>query len=92
MTGAPFTHIGGAVVADHGTIALAQAKSLARFYRREARGAADGRALGWAALCRRRADALQDAIEATARWRRAAGWADPEAADQRPFLVPPHGQ
>lgn len=80
MKDAPFAHIGGAVIADHGPVALAEAGDLVVFYAAEALRVADGR---WARICRRRAQALHDAAEEAALWRRAAGWADPRAADGR---------
>ena len=81
MTAAPFVHIGGALVADHGPVALAQSRALAGFYAAEARLAQGVGARRWAALCARRAVALAAAADAATLWRRAAGWADPEAAD-----------
>lgn len=80
MNGAPYRHIGGAVIADHGPVALAEVRALIAFYEREARfnlGAGAGRT---ARLCGRRALALHAALEAARLWRRAAGWPDPEAA------------
>ena len=83
MTGAPYRHIGGAVIADHGTIALAEVRALIAFYEREARFNLGAGASGAARLCGERALALQAALEAARLWRRAAGWRDPEAADRR---------
>ena len=85
MTGAPFSHIGGGVIADHGPIALAGARALIEFYRLEARLATRDGAAGWAGRCEGRAVALHGAHEAAIRWRRAAGWADPDAADEACF-------
>lgn len=81
MKGAPFRSVGGAVIADHGPISLKTARRLARFYASEA--------LHWRGLdsqeafeaCERRAGALRKAVAETETWRRAAGWADPDAAD-----------
>jgi hypothetical protein len=79
---APFAHIGGDVIADHGPIALVQARDLVALYAVEAQAAADAGAARWASRCRGRALSLAAAAEAAVRWRRAAGWADPEAADE----------
>jgi hypothetical protein len=74
VKGAPFRSIGGAVIADHGSIPLAEARRLARFYASEA--------LHWRCdTCGRRAHALREAVLATETWRGAAGWSDPDAAD-----------
>jgi hypothetical protein len=81
LTASPFSHIGGSVIADHGPVALVASRALARFYEAEARIAAGGGAHRWAERCARRALALAAAARAAARWRRAAGWADPDAAD-----------
>ena len=82
MNPACFRHIGGAVVADHGAITLAEARALAVFYQREAcsqtRGASDE--------CWRRANALENAVADASAWRRAAGWINPELADQASLL------
>jgi len=79
MTG-PFRHIGGAVIADHGPIPLAAARDLARFYAIEAQAAAASSS-GFADLCQTRATVLDAAVRDAARWRRAAGWRDPDEAD-----------
>ncbi len=79
---APFRHIGGAVIADHGPIDLAQARRLARLYALEAASLAEANVLPWSRTCAARAEALNEAILAACAWRRAAGWRDPEAADQ----------
>lgn len=81
MSAAPFAHAGGAVIADHGPLALAASRALIGFYDVEARLAAKDGAPRWARLCARRALALAAAAGAADRWRRAAGWADPDAAD-----------
>ncbi|MEO8927568.1 MAG: hypothetical protein ABI306_10450 [Caulobacteraceae bacterium] len=81
MNGAPISHIGGAVTADHGAIGLTRARALAAFYRLEAGRAAEDGARRWADLCTGRAAALDAATRAAALWRRAAGWGDPDAAD-----------
>ncbi len=81
MNAAPFAHVGGAVIADHGPLALAASRALIGFYDVEARLAAEGGARRWANLCARRALTLTAAAGDADRWRRAAGWADPDAAD-----------
>jgi hypothetical protein len=78
---APFSHIGGAVIADHGPIGLVEARKLASFYSAEAKAADEAGAAGWVGQCSGRALALDVAAEAAARWRRAAGWADPRTAN-----------
>ncbi len=87
MNGAPFRHIGGAVIADHGALSLAAARRVAAFYRREAEhpGAAATPAL--ARLCLERARNLDAAATAAIEWRRAAGWSDPDQA-HRPLARP----
>jgi hypothetical protein len=79
MSRAPFRAIGGAVVADHGVIALAEARALARFYAGEARALPGGSRA--AEVCAGRARALIEATDQAWLWRRAAGWTDPDAAD-----------
>ncbi len=80
MSPAPFRHIGGGLVSDHGVLNLAAAEALARFYAGEAT-----RETGAAArLCAARAEALHTAVNEARRWRRAAGWAKAEAADAPP--------
>ena len=81
MSGAPFRHIGGAVIADHGPLSLAAAEASARFYSDEASALRDACAHRLAGLCAEREDALRAAIDAARSWRRAAGWADPHDAD-----------
>jgi hypothetical protein len=79
MMGAPFRAVGGTILADHGPMRLAQARALAAFYAREAARQRQGsRAAG---LCAERCRALAHAADDAARWRRAAGWTDPEMAD-----------
>lgn len=80
MSPAYFRHIGGAVIADHGAINLAQARALTIFYKRES-GSQTRLA---SAECRRRAAALERAVVAASDWRRAAGWAEPDLADRMP--------
>jgi hypothetical protein len=80
MSGAPFRAIGGAVVSDHGAMALAEARTLATFYAFEANSPFTGAV--WRRMADERARALERAATDAERWRRAAGWADPEAADQ----------
>ena len=81
MNGAPFAAIGGGVSADHGPLTLAQARALANFYGAEAAHCRSVGAKRAGQICAARADALNRAAHAAARWRRAAGWADPDAAD-----------
>ena len=81
MNRAPFSHIGGAVIADHGPIGLVETRKLASLYAAEAKSAAEAGAARWVSLCAGRAIALAAAADAAARWRRAAGWADPRTAD-----------
>ena len=82
MNRAPLAQAGGAIIADHGPIGLVQVLELGAFYRAEARLAADAGAARWAAACADRALAFAAAAHAAARWRRAAGWADPRDADE----------
>jgi hypothetical protein len=82
LNGAPYRHIGGMVMADHGPLSLSAARALEAFYRAEA---GHRRALGDQATsegCMIRAAALSRAATAAEAWRRAAGWADAEAADR----------
>ncbi len=65
-------------MADHGAVTLAQARALAFFYDQEA----GAQLRGASGECRRRAHALETAIAAAWAWRRAAGWSDPDLADQ----------
>lgn len=81
MIGAPFRHIGGMVVADHGTLTLVAARDLAKFYQSEARRWPSPSSKQTFCICGQRAAALLEAVEAAGKWRRVAGWADPEAAD-----------
>lgn len=81
MKGAPYRHIGGGVIADHGPISLAAARDLARFYLRESKCEPNTGGTERSRLCAARARALNQAVEEAARWRRAAGWRDPDAAD-----------
>lgn len=81
MKGAPYRHIGGAIVADHGPIGLGETRALARFYVREAKFNAQAPDL--ARACVNRARTLRAAARAAARWRLAAGWRLPEEADRR---------
>ncbi len=83
MKGAPYRHIGGMVIADHGPLALSAAAELALFYLREG---LDGLAHGERAAvstCGERLLALTSAVDAAMEWRCAAGWKDPFAADGR---------
>jgi hypothetical protein len=77
MSPANFRHIGGAVIADHGRVTLAQARALALFYAWEA----GSETRGASGECRRRAHALERAVAGASSWRRAAGWKDPDLAD-----------
>jgi hypothetical protein len=78
---APYRHIGGMVITDHGPLTLAAARDLAQFYGREAAGSTERRDRPWEEVCGRRAFVLAGAAKAAADWRRAAGWIDPDAAD-----------
>ena len=82
LSDAAFAHVGGAVVSDHGPIPLAAARALAAFYAREAHACVAQDAQFAAGLCARRALALDRAAQDAARWRRAAGWRDPDKADR----------
>jgi hypothetical protein len=77
MSPLPCRAAGGAILSDIGPMGLAAARDLARFYQHEA--ALGGRHAG---ACRERASALHAACLAAERWRRAAGWTQPERADQ----------
>ena len=82
MTPARYAHIGGALIADHGRMSLAQARDLVAFYRRQsADEARQGRPV-MAGICEQRAHTLETLAAAASRWRRAAGWADPDLADR----------
>jgi hypothetical protein len=87
-----YRHIGGAVVSDLGPLPLAAARDLAGFYGLEAVRAAELGQRRSAAACARRALALHDAAEEARRWRRAAGWAKPEAADISSPVIPETAQ
>jgi hypothetical protein len=91
VKGAPFRAIGGAVVADHGSIPLAEARRLSQFYATEALHCHGQGLRNGAAVCASRAKALREAVAAAELWRRAAGWADPDAADA-PFIPGPGGR
>jgi len=82
----PFRAIGGMVTADHGPIRLIEARALAAAYAREA-AIGDG---AWRAIALSRAEALDSAVRDATDWRRAAGWADPDAADAH-ARRPPRG-
>jgi hypothetical protein len=74
-------HIGGAVIGDDGVIALGYVHALVKFYGLEALRARGEGQRRRAVLCARRALDLQEAATQAQRWRRAAGWTDPDAAD-----------
>jgi hypothetical protein len=76
---AHFRHIGGAVIADHGSLTLSAARALAALYLHEA--GLDPQAAA-AEQCHHRAQSLIEAVTAAATWRRAAGWANPDMADR----------
>ena len=80
MSPAYFSHIGGAVISDHGAVTLAEARALAVFYNLEAGSEIHEPS----SECRRRANMLCSAVAAAAAWRRAAGWTEPELADRSP--------
>jgi hypothetical protein len=77
VTGAPFHAVGGAILADHGPLSLKEARALAVFYAREAVGEGGARA----GFCMTRSLTLARAAYDAERWRRAAGWTDPDLAD-----------
>ncbi|MGH6991967.1 MAG: hypothetical protein ACRED8_10590 [Caulobacteraceae bacterium] len=79
-----FSACGGAILSDAGALSLREARALAGFYAREAEAAG---ASAWVERCAGRAKALERAIAVASSWRKAAGWADPEAADRR--MTPP---
>jgi hypothetical protein len=81
VNGGGYRHIGGAVVGDHGAVSLARARALVRFYGREALHCRRHGQRALAKACARRALALYVALSEAARWRRAAGWKEPEGAD-----------
>jgi hypothetical protein len=81
VNSAPFRSIGGTVIADHGPIPLVAARNLARFYASEALHWRDLDSPGAFEACTRRAAVLREAVAEAETWRRAAGWADPDAAD-----------
>jgi hypothetical protein len=80
VSGAPFRAIGGAIVSDHGVIALAEVRTLAVFYASEAKSPFASAV--WRRLADDRARALKQAAAEAEGWRRAAGWTDPDVADQ----------
>jgi len=82
LNAAPFWHAGGALLSDHGPIGLTQARTLIRFYGREALDLAAAGDMATASMCARRALRLHAAMKLAERWRRAGGWADPDAADR----------
>ncbi|MGH6987210.1 MAG: hypothetical protein ACRED9_10285 [Caulobacteraceae bacterium] len=84
-----FSACGGAILSDVGALGLREARDLAHFYAREAEAAG---ASPWVRRCAERADALERAIAAASSWRRAAGWADPEAADRPRERMTPSGR
>ncbi len=84
MKDQPFRHIGGAIVADHGAVALTSARALSKLYQERAAaeiflGRTDDQ-------LKARARSLDGAIAQAVIWRRAAGWTDPEAADRSSSL------
>ncbi len=81
MMTAPFRHIGGAILTDHGPLTLREARRLAEVYRRETAHWADAGHAAGQAMCRSRAQALEEAVSGAETWRRAAGWAFPDDAD-----------
>src|SRR5271155_5020414 len=68
VKGAPFRAIGGAVIADHGPIRLAEARRLSQFYAIEALHCRDQGSPDASALCGRRAQALREAVAAAEIW------------------------
>ncbi len=81
MRGAPYRHIGGMVIADHGPLALLAAAELALFYAREGLEGVRHGERSTVSTCGERILALTAAVDAAVEWRRAAGWSDPFAAD-----------
>ena len=81
MTDALFAHVGGAVVCDHGPLPLVEARAMSITYAREAEYWFGAGAIEAGRACARRAIALCQTADEAARWRRAAGWRDPEMAD-----------
>ena len=88
MTDPAYVHIGGAVVCDHGPLSLAEARALSLIYAREGEHWASVGETRAGRACVRRALALAKAAADAALWRRAAGWRDPEAADEALSGVP----
>ena len=88
MTDPAYGHIGGAVVCDHGPLTLAEARDLSIFYAGEADHCFTMGEIHAGLACAGRAAALRQVADDAARWRRAAGWRDPEAADHALSGVP----
>ena len=82
MKGANYRHLGGALMTDHGRITLAAARGLAAFYAQEVLANIALGAPHAAHECGIRSRTLVDVVAAATAWRRAAGWADPDMADQ----------
>jgi len=77
-----YRHIGGSIVSASGaSISLAAARAWAEVWGRAAIEAAAAGCRDLAGVCARDALALSTAAEACARWRKAAGWRNPAAAD-----------
>ena len=81
MKRASYRHIGGAVISDHGVIPLRRARDLIAFYASESSDRRDAGDTRTAQVCADRALDLSKALEGAERWRRAAGWCVPDAAD-----------
>ncbi len=80
MKDQPFRHIGGAIVANHGALALTSAQAMSKIYQQ--RAAAEISLGRTDDQLNARARSLDGAIAEAIIWRRAAGWTDPEAADR----------
>jgi len=76
MTGPIFWHSGGHVMSAEGPLALPLARRLRRVCAEEEAKAAD-RAVALGVV----RDSLSAALATAEAWRRAAGWDDPDAAD-----------
>lgn len=82
MSPAGFRAIGGMVIADHGPLALAEARRLVAFYLLEGAHNLGSEHHGVAEACAARSVTLREAITSAEEWRRAAGWAEPDLADR----------
>ena len=76
-----FWHSGGAVVCAKGALPLRRARQLERFCADQGAQAAHENHPWRAASLLTNAQALKAAVTAAESWRRAAGWANPDHAD-----------